>query len=193
MSLPEYNALILRLDERERRVAELEREFGTRQQAGPSIPLIDPEIGQDHNQRVINGIPCVISGDQIIEYFEEDNQLGNVIGMMRPDGTPEMFAAAAQAEFIGIRDMAAAFTDGQMIVHPLQRIHDRPILGTAWVGTYDADSNVIRHNGSVYTSINAFAMAHHLAVGSRCKTADGWEECFCAMGGNWVSTYRLGA
>jgi hypothetical protein len=233
MPLPEYNDLILTLEKRERRIAELEREFGRRQQAGPSAP-IDPEVEQEaHSQRVINGISCVISGDDILEYVEEDNQLGNVIGRVRPDGTAEMFAAVAPVDaddaavaiadaaiavdaavaddaavdaaddaavavadaaiadadsFIGLRDMSMAFTDGQTIAHPLSRKRGQPVLETAWIGTYDKDSNAILRNGVSYRSLSAFAKAHNGR-----KTANGWADCFCNMHGAWVSTYRLGA
>jgi len=184
MPLPEYNTLILTLQERERRIAELVREFGQRQHAGPSE--------SEHDQRIINGISCVISGDEILQYFEEDNQLGNVIGTMRPDGTAMMFAQPArQVAVSGIRDMAVAFTDGQMIVHPLQRRNNQPMLETSWVGTYDATLNMIVHNSVRYPSISSFAMAHWFANGSP-RSANGWKECFCNLGGEWVSTYRLG-
>ena len=186
MPLPEYNALILTLQERENRIAELEREFGRRQHAGPS----EVEVEAEHDQRVINGISCVISGDEILQYFEEDNQLGNVIGMVRPDGTAELFASGLPVAVSGIRDMDVAFTDGQMIVHPLQLRNNLPMLETAWVGIYDSTLNVIVHNVN-YPSISSFAEAHWLANGTP-RNANGWKECFCNLGGEWVSTYSLG-
>jgi hypothetical protein len=80
-----------------------------------------------------------------------------------------------------------------MIAHPIKRKNSQPVLETCWIGTYDADSKMIRHNGTAYTSISAFAMAHIIAVGNVRKSANGWKDCFCSMHGAWVSTYRLGA
>jgi len=85
------------------------------------------------------------------------------------------------------RDMTKCFVDGRRIRHKIN-------TDNIWIGTYDYSKNRIVHEGTLYTSLSAFAVAHHKANPGNRKTnaANGWKECEYEVNGEWKSTYSLG-
>ena len=152
------------------------------------ITSLEAQVAASSNDvRVIGGRTCVVIGDRIHAYDEEANATGRVIGylqvvMIEPPPQPP---PQPQPE-PPLRNMSVAFTDGQLIVHPLKRRRGQPVLESAWVGTFCSSRDAIMRDGIAYPSLSAFAVAH------RGSSSNGWRECFCAMGGVWVSTNNLG-
>lgn len=83
-------------------------------------------------------------------------------------------------------DMPKHFVDGRRIRH---RINTNNI----WIGTYDSSKNGIVHEGTLYKSLSAFAVAHQrVNPGNRkTNTANGWKDCEYEVDGEWKSTYSL--
>lgn len=86
----------------------------------------------------------------------------------------------------GCRDMTKCFTNGQRICHTID-------MNKTWIGTYDSMKNVIVYDGKYYYSLSEMAKAHNkVELPHRLtNTANGWKECECEVGGEWISTYSL--
>jgi hypothetical protein len=91
----------------------------------------------------------------------------------------------------GCRDMTKCFRAGQLIRHVIG-------INKIWQGYYDAEKNVIVFNNphinntvEYYKSLSGFAQAHYKLENPNRISANGWIECECFDGHEWISTNNL--
>ena len=89
------------------------------------------------------------------------------------------------------RDARECFTTGQRIRHTIKTSPQ-----TTWEGTYNQHTNVITmDNGNEYSGrspLNNFAASHYREERpNRVHNVNAWNECKCAIDGEWVSTFNL--
>ena len=91
----------------------------------------------------------------------------------------------------GCRDMSKCFRAGQLIRHVIG-------INKIWQGYYDAEKNVIVFNNphmnntvEYYKSLSGFAQAHYKLENPNRISANGWAECECFDGHEWISTNNL--
>lgn len=87
---------------------------------------------------------------------------------------------------ITISKMSQVFTEGLLIRHIVGSD-----LNKTWIGTYNATTDRIVHEGISYTSPSDFAVKHHRVYNPDRKSANGWAECHCQINGQWVNTGML--
>ncbi len=81
-------------------------------------------------------------------------------------------------------DMIKYFTDGQLIRHTINKFNSTRI------GIFNAKLNAIVHDEITYKTIGAFAKKHHAVTTGR-STANGWDECYCEVNGEWIQAGKL--
>jgi len=85
-------------------------------------------------------------------------------------------------------NMSEVFTNGQRIRHVIGSDPNK-----TWIGFYNAATDKIICNEISYSSPSNFAVKHHRMYKPDHQSANGWVECECEVGGEWVTAESLRA
>jgi hypothetical protein len=84
------------------------------------------------------------------------------------------------------RSMTQVFIDGQRIRHVIGSDPNK-----TWTAVYNGATDKIICNEVSYTSLSNFAVKHHRIYRPDHQSANGWVECECEVGGEWVTAESL--